>query len=147
MTEEQGTPPEAEPIEDARPEQPQPEPQPLPVPVQEQPQQPPPEPQPEQPPAQQQAEDDGTRPPNEWREALFPTSARGTPHPDGWKHGAAAALHGWLLHEHHAGEPMRLSEADYRAALDAASNLSAEGGYTPHDAALSPHFRALQERT
>lgn len=53
------------------------------------------------------------------------------------RHAAAAQLHGWALHAHHAGEPMRLSEADYRAALEAAS--PAKGNGVPHKAALSKH--------
>lgn len=42
------------------------------------------------------------------------------------QHNAAAALHGWSGdgdgHEHHAGEPIRISEAAYKAALVAAFN-------------------------
>jgi len=52
-----------------------------------------------------------------------------------WQHGAAAGLHAWELHEHHAGGPMLLSESDYLAALKAAEGPT----YKPHAAALSPH--------
>ena len=52
-----------------------------------------------------------------------------------WQHGAAAALHCWDLHEHHAGGPLLLTESDYLAALKAAEGPS----YKPHAAALSPH--------
>lgn len=31
----------------------------------------------------------------------------------------AKKLHGWELHEHHAGEPMQLTKADFEAALKA----------------------------
>src|SRR5262245_51331988 len=37
-----------------------------------------------------------------------------------WQHESAAILHGWALHAHHAGEPMKLSRQDYEAALKAA---------------------------
>lgn len=56
-----------------------------------------------------------------------------------WPHEAAAMLHGWALHEHHAGTPMKLSRADYEAALKAASQTDSRGEYQPHVAALSPH--------
>jgi len=56
-----------------------------------------------------------------------------------WQHEAAVVLHGWKLHAHHAGEPFRLSKADYEAALKAASETNEKGEYTPHPAALSPH--------
>jgi hypothetical protein len=47
----------------------------------------------------------------------------GTPNLDeySWQHAAAAGLHGWTEHEHHAAEPMRLAAAAYKAALVAAS--------------------------
>lgn len=38
-----------------------------------------------------------------------------------WQHNAAAALHGWLEHEHHEAKPIELSAEDYKAALLAAS--------------------------
>jgi hypothetical protein len=37
------------------------------------------------------------------------------------EHASAAALHGWGQHEHHEGEPIKLSRADYEAALKAAA--------------------------
>lgn len=80
------------------------------------------------------------RTPDEWRAAVFPLSrssfgpARN--HPDEWRHHAASAIHGWAAHEHHAGEAMALTEADYRSALDVASG---NPPYRPHAAALSPH--------
>jgi len=55
-----------------------------------------------------------------------------------WQHGGASALHGWQSHAHHAQEPYRLTEADYRAALKAVESAP----YTPHPGALSPHCRA-----
>lgn len=36
-------------------------------------------------------------------------------------HAAAEALHGWREHEHHEGEPIRLTREEYEAALKAAS--------------------------
>lgn len=54
-------------------------------------------------------------------------------------HEAASVLHGWKLHEHHAGEPLKLSRADYEAALAAAGKTNEAGEYEPHPAALSPH--------
>lgn len=83
-----------------------------------------------------------------------------------WQHNAAAQLHGWAAHEHHAGAPIQLTPAEYQAALkaaseevtrvvekdgkpgavvDAASVKSINGTkplvsrYEPHKAALSPH--------
>ena len=54
-----------------------------------------------------------------------------------WQHSAAANLHGWGSHAHHAGEPIKMTEADYLAALKAASVHP----YVPHPGALSPHCR------
>jgi len=64
-----------------------------------------------------------------------------------WQHAAAAQLHGWNAHEHHAGSPIQLSRADYEAALAAASapvatlmpNGLTRTVYEPHKPALSPH--------
>ena len=56
-----------------------------------------------------------------------------------WEHEAAAVLHGWTKHAHHAGEPMQLSRQDYESALKAAGVTNAKGEYMPHPAALSPH--------
>jgi len=52
-----------------------------------------------------------------------------------WQHGAANGLHAWQYHEHHAGGPLLMSEADYRAALKAAEKAP----YVPHPPALSPY--------
>ena len=89
---------------------------------------------------------DATRPVDDWRAAKFPPSKSGRPHPDLYMHAAAAALHGWAPHAHHANQPMKLSEADYDAALKAASSMTLDPGsaqrrphYRPHAAALSPH--------
>lgn len=79
------------------------------------------------------------RSPDKWAEELFPKSERGRIHPDLWKHGAAQALHGWVLHAHHAGEPIQLTRSDYEKALSAACQLVGTT-YVPHAAALSPHF-------
>jgi hypothetical protein len=54
-----------------------------------------------------------------------------------WRHAAAASLHGWSQHEHHAGKPIQLSDADYEAALEAASAPKGVS-YEPHKPALSP---------
>jgi hypothetical protein len=56
-----------------------------------------------------------------------------------WEHEAASALHGWASHAHHAGEPIKLTRADYEAALSAAGKTNTHGEYEPHPAALSPH--------
>jgi hypothetical protein len=74
---------------------------------------------------------------------VFPASPRGRPHADGWKHAAAAALHGWGAHQHHAGGPMRLSGTDYAAALDAACKAP----LTPHQAALSEYSPRAPKRS
>jgi len=80
-----------------------------------------------------------------------PSKLSGRPHPKLHLHAAAAALHGWAHHAYHAGEPMRLTETDYDAALKAASAPVAPSDramageppllpkYRPHPAALSPH--------
>lgn len=47
----------------------------------------------------------------------------------------AAVLHGWREHEHHAGEPMLLTRAEFEGALAAA--MPEEGNPTPHAPALS----------
>jgi len=39
-----------------------------------------------------------------------------------WQHQAAAALHGWVEHEHHEAKPVDLSLDDYKKALLAASS-------------------------
>lgn len=56
-----------------------------------------------------------------------------------WSHAAAAALHGWASHEHHASEPMKLAEADYDAALKAVTEPGESGQSRAHKPALSPH--------
>lgn len=78
-----------------------------------------------------------------------------------WRHAAAAALHGWAQHAHHEAEEIQLEQADYEAALAAASAPSTDpalepGQYLPHPAALSKHAghappkrraRAAEERS
>lgn len=55
-------------------------------------------------------------------------------------HAAAAALHGWLDHRHHAGEPMRLTDDEYKAALKAATRPPrGKNKLEPHRPALSEH--------
>lgn len=56
-----------------------------------------------------------------------------------WQHNAAAQLHGWPQHEHHAGAPIRLTREDYELALAAAEAPDPAGEYEPHEAALSEH--------
>lgn len=48
-----------------------------------------------------------------------------------WEHSAAAAMHRWASHEHHAGAPIQLTAKDYTAAIEAAKTG------TPHPAAES----------
>ena len=72
--------------------------------------------------------------PGEWCAAIFPSESR--PHPDLWKHEAAAALHGWAAHRHHAGQPIQLTRADYEAAVAIVEGVQP---YTPHQTALSEH--------
>lgn len=93
----------------------------------------------------QQSQSEELKSPEEWQEILFAPQSSGRPHPERWRHGAAAALHGWLEHAHHELEPMLLSQSDYEAALTAASEF-AEGtqSYAPHPAALSPHAAYAQ---
>ena len=51
-----------------------------------------------------------------------------------WQHKAAAALHRWNHHAHHAGEPKQMTLAVYEAALDAAAH-----GLEPVLAAMSDY--------
>jgi len=51
-----------------------------------------------------------------------------------WQRAAAASLHGWREHVHHAGAPIELTQTDYVAALEAAVT---GGGDKPHLPALS----------
>lgn len=103
-------------------------------------------------PTEEPARDPSLKTPDEWQKTLFPASERGAPHPEAWKHGAAAALHGWELHAYHTGQPMRLSEADYRAALEAAVTFQPvpgkEGAFTylPHAPALGEPLRQKERR-
>ncbi|NBC17445.1 MAG: hypothetical protein GVY18_09060 [Bacteroidetes bacterium] len=66
------------------------------------------------------------------------------PHPGRYEydseHACAAVVHGWDKHAHHAGRPMRISKADYLAAIEAAKRPPpGTRRYQPHPAALSPH--------
>ena len=79
------------------------------------------------------------RTPDAWAQAAFPPGPRNMPHPQRWQQDAAAALHGWGDHEHHAGAPMQLTGVDYYQALVAASEPNKDGHYVPHFPALSPH--------
>lgn len=65
------------------------------------------------------------RTPDEWRAQLSPRASH---------HACAAQLHGWREHEHHQGEPIRLTEAAYREALAAGAQCAA-----PSPNAVSPH--------
>lgn len=53
-----------------------------------------------------------------------------------WRHAAADVRHGWASHRYHANEPMRLSDEDYLAALDAVSHPD---GFRVHQGAVSPY--------
>lgn len=82
-----------------------------------------------------------TKTPEQWKAVAFPASGKkARPHVSLWQHNAAAALHGWAKHQHHAGAPMQLTGEDYFAALVAASEPTGKAGdYVPHPAALSPY--------
>jgi hypothetical protein len=56
-----------------------------------------------------------------------------------WDHAAAAVLHGWTLHEYHAGAAIQITRAAYESALAAASAPDASGRYVAHPAARSPY--------
>jgi hypothetical protein len=80
----------------------------------------------------------GTKSPRQWFQELAPTEEdkpsrlqRLT------SHQAAAAVHGWQIHSHHAGAPIQLTRADYEQAIvGATSGLGRAGIHRP---ALSPH--------
>jgi len=92
-------------------------------------------------------EDDDTQPPSaaaqatktpaQWADVVFPKDERGARPFQFWQHATAEQLHGWKLHEHHAGKPMALTEAQYRGALEAAAASKLE----PHAEALSEHLK------
>lgn len=67
-------------------------------------------------------------------EILRGPSRRPATIPDRW-HAAAAALHGWVAHEHHTGAPMQLTQHEYLAAIEAAK----QPDLVPHPPAVSPH--------
>jgi hypothetical protein len=54
-------------------------------------------------------------------------------------HEAASVMHGWKLHEHHAGAPLQITREDYEAALRAAGETDAVGQPIPHARAMSQH--------
>lgn len=60
-----------------------------------------------------------------------------------WQHACAAVMHGWREHEHQAGAPIQITEADYLAALDAAAPKV--GHPKRHGPAASPHAPSLKE--
>ncbi len=59
------------------------------------------------------------------------------------QHMAAAQLHGWNDHRHHAGADYAMTEEDYDAAIKAAARpvkcTDGRSRYVPHDAACSEH--------
>lgn len=57
----------------------------------------------------------------------------------GWVHAAAKQLHGWKDHEHHAGEPIKLTEDAYDAALRTITHPDEDGQSRAHKPAMSPH--------
>lgn len=66
------------------------------------------------------------RTPDEWRVVLGTRASH---------FGCARILHGWTEHEHHEGQPLRLSETAYHDAITAGQSPS----LTPTPNALSPH--------
>lgn len=67
-----------------------------------------------------------------------------------WQHEAAAQLHGWKDHAHHANEPFRMTRLDYEAALKAAADpvqdeRTGVTDYQPHRAAMSQHAPAAKK--
>lgn len=66
------------------------------------------------------------RTPEEWRQQLRIRASR---------HACARQLHGWHEHEHHEGVPIRISEAAYTEALEAAQKEPC----IPSPNAVSPH--------
>jgi len=68
------------------------------------------------------------RTPADWAKVLEfskpadPRLPQSEPHTD-WQHAAADVLHGWSRHAYHyQADPFEISEADYRAALEAGAN-------------------------
>lgn len=78
--------------------------------------------------------------PNEWarRKGLLVEDVR-EPYAKGF-HASAEQLHGWAWHAHNyqaPGQEFRLTQVDYDAALEAASQFPAKPA---HRAALAPHY-------
>lgn len=69
------------------------------------------------------------RTPDEWASEYFPAPAPGKLHPELWQHASTAMEHRWGNAVIVTGAPMRLSRADYLAAI------AAKGG-EPHEPAL-----------
>lgn len=117
------------------------------------------------------AKSSGTRKVSEWAKLKFPKLTlkhSEQNHVNAWQHAAASALHCWPQHLYHAGKEMELSEADYDAAIKAATEIQAgkpgkvvndrvardpkktrrkitgatPTTYVPHKPALSPHNKA-----
>lgn len=64
-----------------------------------------------------------------------PDAHRAATGTSGYLHSAAAVLHGWSEHQHHAGGPIEITEDAYRAAIKAVDVSPCK----PAEAALSPH--------
>lgn len=86
---------------------------------------------------------DEKRSPDEWmarlkRYQLGPKTGRITRAKiPSWQHSAASVRCGWVQHAHDAGEPFKLSQAAYEAALKAVEAPP----YQPPKEAISPHCK------
>lgn len=89
------------------------------------------------------------RTPAEWAERLghirraHPHIPQSTTHPD-WKHAVGDGLHGWTKHAYHfPNDPLKISEADYRTALENAAVYPMKEAHQP---ALSPLMMKAKEK-
>jgi hypothetical protein len=91
--------------------------------------------------------------PEDWARAAYPMQRKGgtdshprmVSHPNFWQHKAAAALHGWADHAHHAGAPIQLTAEQYFGALVAVTEPAPDGNYLAHLPALSPHGHVAKQ--
>jgi hypothetical protein len=90
----------------------------------------------------------GLSTPEEWANRLghihraHPHVPQSTTHAD-WQHAIADRLHGWTQHAYHfANDPLQLSEADYRTALQNAAEYPLKQAHEP---ALSPLMKPKEK--
>lgn len=64
-----------------------------------------------------------TRTPAEWAEVYFPSSGSGRQHPELWRYASASQLHSWASYEARTGKEVKLTAAEFRAAVNAVNDF------------------------